>query len=881
MADPVAQPPTEREPPSATRATVAAAGADPFSAMAPRFGLPFRWFARRFFRHFGLDEASVARLRALEARGAIVYVMRYASRLDYFLFNTLFRREGLRLSAFANGIRFYYYRPFWEALRVALRRPRAGPKQERDLHHARGLAREGGSFFLFLRTARLRSVLWGRRRAALEGKAELDLLREVVDAAWDADRAVHLVPLALFWRKGPRARRSFLNLFYGAATRPSDLAKVTSFLTTYRDLSVKVGEPIDLAAFIAKRREEGPETVARMVRRSILTFLYREEKVVEGPTLRPRQKVQELVMAEPRVEAAIRARAEEREVPEERARFEAERMFREIAANMNSTFLAVLNALVGAVVRRLFASVEVAGLEKVAEYAKRHPLVLVPSHRSYFDFLIVSMLFYANYLVPPHILARENMAFGPFGFLWRRCGAFFVRRSMDDALYKEVFRAYVAYLVKEGVTQEFFIEGGRSRTGKTLAPRLGMLGWVVEAFLETARRDLFFVPIAITYERLVEEGAMVEELEGAEKKDESVLGLVRARKYLQRRFGSVFVNFGAPISLADALGDRRDRFARDGSEEAARERRDFVGALGNRIAERINWAMVPAATGVAACALLGERSRGVLRARLVARMQQVVDLLRLQDVGLTPALEADLGTFDDSIAAMLRAGLIRSSPDPRGEILYFEESKRRALDFYRNSVVNFLAAPSFLARGLLAGGTPEELRAATGAWLDLFYTEFFPPRGEILAAHLDAFLDHFERAGWVERRDGRLVPAEKGLAPLRFLAEQTRAVLEAYAATFAAVLAAPRRPLSPRELRRAAEEQFARAALLGEVWRREGANPVTFANAAELLVRCGVLERVELAARREQAGETGFARGPRFDELPALRERLAAALAAG
>ncbi len=875
MADPALQPSIEADP------AAAAPAPDPLSAMTPRFNLPFRRFARRYFSHLALDEATVARLRELEQRGAVVYVMRYASRLDYFLFNALFLREGLRLSAFANGIRFYYYRPFWDALRAFFSRRESGPPHERDRVHVHRLARDGASSFLFLRTARLRSALRGRRRAALEGKAELDLLQEVVRCAWDAGRAVHLVPLALFWRKGPRARRSFLNLFYGAATRPSDLAKVTSFLTTYRDLSVKVGEPIDLASFIAKRREEGLETVARMVRRSILTFLYREEKVVEGPTLHPRQKVQEMVMVDPRVQQSIDARAEERGVPRERAEFEAERMFREIAAHMNSTFLAVLNALVGTVVRRLFAGVEVAGLEKVAEYAKRHPIVLVPSHRSYFDFVIVSMLFYANYLVPPHILARENMAFGPFGFLWRRCGAFFVRRSLDDPLYKEVFRAYVTYLVKQGVTQEFFIEGGRSRTGKTLAPRLGMLSWVVEAYLETARRDLFFVPIAITYERLVEEGAMVDELEGAEKKDESMLALVRARKYLQRRFGTVFVSFGAPISLAEALGDRRDRFASASDEGGLGERREFVGVLGNRIAERINWAMVPAATGVAASALLGERSRGVFRTRLVARMKQVVDLLRLQDVRLTPALEADLPDFEDSIAAMLRAGLIRASTDARGEILYFEESKRRALDFYRNSIVQFLAAPSFLARALLRGGDPASLRAEVASWLDLLYAEFFAPRGEVMAAHLDAFLDHFERAGWTERHDGRAVPSEAGRAPLRFLAEQTRAVLEAYCAACSALLAAAGRPQGVKEFQRAAEEQFARAVLLGEAERREAANPVTFSNAAELLLRLGILERAAVPRRRGEGTEPGFAAGPRFEDLPGLRERLASAVASG
>jgi glycerol-3-phosphate O-acyltransferase len=290
--------------------------------------------------------------------------------------------------------------------------------------------------------------------------------------------------------------------------------------------------------------------------------------------------------------------------------------------------------------------------------------------------------------------------------------------------------------------------------------------------------------------------------------------------------------------------------------------------------------MVPAATAVAATALLGGRARGAFRARLVARMQLVVDLLRLQGVRLTPALEADLPGFEDAIAAMLRAGLIRSTADPRGEILFFEESKRRALDFYRNSVVHFLAASSFLARGIAAGREEEALRDEVAGWLDLFYTEFFTPRGESLAAHLDAAGAYFERSGWVERRDGRLSGSEAGRGPLRFLAAQTRAVIEAYAATCSAILALPPRPLGQKDLRRAAEENFARAVLLGEAERREAANPVTFANAADLLVRLGMLERTS-AGRRDEEGEPGFARGPRFDELPALRERLASALASG
>jgi glycerol-3-phosphate O-acyltransferase len=841
---------------------------DLLSAMTERFNLPFRWFARRYFRHFGLDERTVAQLRELEARGSVIYVMRYSSRLDYFLFNTLFRREGLRLSSFANGIRFWYYRPLFEAFRCWWRGRREGRETGAWV---RELATAPASFFLFLRTARagLR-----RRHAALEARAELDLLEEVVSAVWDAQQPVHVVPLALFWRKGPRVQRRFLNLFYGAPTRPSDLAKIIAFFTTYRDLAVKVGEPIDLAAFISARRNQGEHVVARTVRRSILTFLWREEKVVEGPTLRPLHKVEQIVVGDPHVQEAIRARVAEKRVSPARARSDAEKMLREIAANMNSTFLALLNAVVGSVVKRLFAGVELSGLDKVAEYAKRHPIVLVPSHRSYFDFLIVSILFYNNYLIPPHIAARENMGFGPFGFLWRRAGAFFLRRSFDDPLYKEVFRSYVAYLVTEGMTQEFFIEGGRSRTGKTLTPRLGILSWEVEAFLGTARRDLFFVPVAITYERLVEESAMVDELEGREKKDESMLGLVRARKFLQRRFGTVFVNFGEPISLAAALGARRAQLAADRGPEATAEKRALVGHLGNRIVERINWAVVPNATSVAASALLGERRRGLFRADLVARMQEIVDLLRLQDVKLTPALERDEGRFDESVASMLRMDLIKSSQDPRGEILYFEESKRRALDFYRNSIVQFLAAPSFLARQLLAPSAAEEVRRELAEWLDLFYHEFFAPRGEVLAAHVDAFLDHFERFGWVERKEGTPRATEKGLPVFRFLAEQTRGYVEAYYATCAAVADAlgGGEAVSLKDLTRTAGEQFARSSLLGEVGRPEASNAVTFQNAVELLVRRRVLARAGEAAE--------FSRGEAFDDLPALRERLATALAA-
>ena len=866
-----------QSPPAAVRHEEA--NLDTLSAMTPRFNLAFRWFASRFFRHFDLDDTTVEHLRKLESRGSIIYVMRYASRLDYFLFNALFIREGLGLSKFANGIRYYYYRPLWQAVRLAWKRRGEWlrePGPEFSQAKLRSLTYRGESSFVFLRTARLRWRLRTRRSAVEHGKSELNLLEEVVRTVWDSNRSVHVVPLALFWRRGPRSQQRFLNLSYGSSTRPSDFAKVMTFLTTYRSLCVRVGDPIDLSAYAAERRAEGPQRVARKVRRTIFTFLYREEKVVEGPVLRSPHRVKQAVIGAPSVRAAIRSRAEERHWPIERASAEAAKMFREIAANMNSTILAFLNFSVSVILKRMFVSIELIGIEKIANYAKRNPLVLAPSHRSYCDFLILSTAFYANHLVPPHVAARENMAFGPFGALWRRGGAFYLRRSFEDPLYRVIFRSYITYLIKQGYTQEFFIEGGRSRTGKMLTPRLGMLAWNVDAFLQTARQDLFFVPIAITYEHLVEERAIVGEREGEKKQNESVMGLVRARKFLRRRFGSVWVNFGEPISLASALGERRERFLRDDSAEGTEDKREFVESLGNRIAERINWAVIPNATAVAACAMLGEGRRGLFREELVDRMRVIVELLRLQDARLTPSLSIVGGDFREAIGSLIVSGLIRSSQDARGEVLYFEESGRTALDLYRNGIVHYLAAPSFLARRLLSDTTLGELRSDLSGWLDLFYYEFFTPRGEVLAAHFDAFVDHFERVGWIERSDGIIRPTGTGVENFESLAEQTQGFIDVYYATAGAVMSMEG-PLAPKELIKAAREQLQRGEILGELAAgREAESDTTFMNALEQLERYRII-----GLDPEGSGkQVTFERGEAFEDLAGLTERLAFALTA-
>lgn len=849
---------------------------DPYSSMAERFNWPFRWFARRFFQHFELDPKQSATLRSLETGGAVVYVMRYASRLDYFLLNTLFLRDGLRLSRFANGFRFYYYRPISDAVKLFFGRPRTRPREvehKTDRRVVRQLIRSGDSFFLFLHTAQQTTL----RRAGRRREDELDLLLEVVRATWGGDKPVSVVPLALFWRKGPRAENRFLNLNYGGQTRPSDLAKVASFLATYRSLSVKIGAPTDLRSFIEARRSEGPQMVARKARRAMLLYFYREEKIVQGPTLRSRHRVLEEVLRAPRVEAEIKARASRRRGSPERARRDAEKIFFEISANMNSTFLAALAAIAGWTFKRMFASIEVSGLDRVAEYARWNPIVLVPNHRSYLDFVIVSWLFYSNYLVPPHIYARDNMKFGPFGAAFRGVGAFFARGSFDDLLYKEIFRAYVGYLVRQGVTQEFFIEGGRSRTGKTLAPRFGMLSWDVEAFLQGNRRDLFFVPVGITYERLVEEGSLVEQQRGGAKAPESVLGLVRARKFLLRRFGTAHLNFGEPISLSAALGPRRRELAQAEPGEKDAEKRRFVEDLAHRIVERINCATAANATAVAATVLLGSKHAGLRRDEFVLRMSETVELLRLQDVRLTQALQTADEAFEETVGFLERAGLVRVTGSGGTSVISCGPGKRAALDLYRNSIVHFFAAPSFLARRLLAGpASLATLREDLATWQDFLYREYFMPRGEVLAAHFEAYVEHFEECGWIRVKDAAFVVTPEGEGSLESLASQTRGILEVYQTLFE-VFSGSETDWKRREVQKRAKATYERAELLGEVRGGEALNDTTLSNAIDLLLRLDVIEEDREA--KPNPRDPSYVRGEAHASLDGLRARLATALA--
>jgi len=855
---------------------------NPYTSMAPRFGRLATLFGRRFFDRFRFEPGDDDRLRALEQKGAVVYVMRYSSRLDYFLFNWLFLLSGVRLSAFANGIKFFYYRPFGEALRLLFQgigeRLRRGARgmREQSIQQIRQVVREGGSAFLFLRTDKIRTRVHRRRRAVREGRTELDYLREVVDTGFANDVPISLVPLALFWRKGARPQRPFLNLFYGANERPTDLGKMAAFLWNYHNLAVRVGTPIDLRAFIDQNRASGRERVVKQVRRSLLIFLRREEKPVVGAALPSFARVQEAVLDDGEVQRVVDEVAREKRRPSARVEARAQKNLAEIAASPSPTMLAVLASLVEWIFKRIFARIELHDLEPVVEAAKLHPLVLVPSHRSHFDYLILSWLFYRNHLVPPQVAAGINLAFFPLGAIFRRAGAFFLRRSFDgDPLYTAVFRSYVQHLIKDGVTQEFFIEGTRSRTGKTLRPRLGMLRMVLEAYARGARRDLYLVPVGFTYERLVEESSVAAERGGAKKQRETLFALFGASRVLRLRYGSVTVRFGAPISLAKRLGGE---FPKRLGPGRIPDLRGTSGELGVELCRAINDLVTAGRSTLAATALLGQTADALREDELRERVVEVASLLELlgvpRDTALSRCLET--GRPEAVVELLEQAGRVLRVASPRGDLLQVAEGMRPALDLYRAAVGHALAWPGVLALSLRAPRTRAELHSDASAWLDLLAGEFFPVEGGAREAQLDRVLGHLETRGWVEQAGDALRATPAGEPWLAFLRAQLQPLLEAYAAV-ARVVAETKGSVQREVLIERAQEAQREELLTGEARFPEGVCAVAAGNALELLLRLKVI----VADGNPLRAETGFERGPDFAALAPLCERLAAGRAGG
>lgn len=843
------------------------------------FGAIVDWFLGPLCREVHVDSASVEHLRRAGAEGSVVYVLRYRSLVDTALVTAVLLREGLAAPVFVPDVPVAWLRPlpFWWAhvrrwLLSLVRGGRAARALE-DRARCEAAVREGLPIVLFLRR---RAANGAGKSAGRVGsrrpRSGTDYLREVVHAGLVSGRPVRLVPVAVMRGRGFRRRESRLQtLLYTVREAPAEWQRLLSLWWNRGATSLTIGLGVELGEFSRRHEGEGEERLVRRLARALQIFLYREEKVVRGPSLRPRARVREIVLRSAELRGVIASEAQRLGQSEDRVRRRAGRLFDEMAANYRGSYFAVLEFAFQRIWPRIFEGLDHAGLDRVVERAREHPVVLVPCHRSHFDYLILTYLFHQNYLSPPHIAAGINLSFWPMGPLFRGAGAFFIRRTFEgDPLYKAVFRNYLAFLIREGYTQEFFIEGGRSRTGKILTPKLGMLSALVQVFLRGERRDLYLVPISIQYGRIVEEESYASELSGRPKEKESLGALLRARSLLRQRRGTVYVRFAEPISLANELGERRERFADAAAgPEAEEEKRRFIQKLGFRILADVNRVAVAGATSVAATALLSSSEGAMRYAEFLRRAQMLIAVLRRAGVGVTDSLRTNEKNFLENLSFLEAGGLVRRPPEDR-EVIIVAREKRLALDFHKNNTIHFFLLPCLFARGRIRGLQGDDLVVEAQSWLDLYRWEFPIPSREEVATEFAALEIWAASLGALRAEAG----GEPDLShPLwGSLTPVLDDFAEAYRVVARAVESLGEAEVPKKTFLDGLHARAAHSLLLGEIRRTEANSSVTFGNALSRF------EEMELVRLGGDARQRSVGRGSRWHETGALVARLAAFL---
>ena len=524
------------------------------------------------------------------------------------------------------------------------------------------------------------------------------------------------------------------------------------------------------------------------------------------------------------------------------------RYFLEIASDYNERWLYLWDKVLSRLWTTMYDDfvVDQAGMEKIREISRKMPLVVVPCHRSHVDYLILSYILFKNGITLPLIAAGKNMDFWPLGYFFRQSGAFFLRRSFQgNKLYSEVFASYVRQLLKEGIPLEFFIEGGRSRTGKMITPKYGMLSMIIHAYQEKVCDDLALIPVSLGYDRIVEEASYLRELRGVPKKRESVRDILRTARLIGKRYGRAYLSVGTPIFLKTYFSSHPSDFA--DMDYAGKQ--SLYRNIGCGIVSEINRVSAVSPTALLAACFLCHGAKETPEDLLAELFTAFYDYLSKRGVNFAPALSATKQEILSAAGDLLcRSGYISAVRMEEGQqekaIYLLDDEKRLNLEYYKNNIIHHFLAISFVAAAVLGHSEKEipgtRLREDYCFLKRLFRQEFI--LGNDDESEIKSALSYLESCGILTgngeggfRREGG---AEEKLMPFAGL---TRSCRESYGVVFNACRqvndAWKGEKNSLNHIRRLAQEMYEK----GDIARTESMSDASYTNALKFLEEEGII----------------------------------------
>jgi glycerol-3-phosphate O-acyltransferase len=519
----------------------------------------------------------------------------------------------------------------------------------------------------------------------------IDLIRD------QEDQDIQIVPVVVYWGRSPDKERSFLKIWLqSSGTLGGRLSTLFAILFNGRETAIRFSNPISLRQLINDGKDT--EITARKLSRVLRVHFRQVNATVLGPDLSHRSTLVHQLPRKPLVLEAIEEEMKTKNISRKKAKAQALKYADEIAANMTHGAIRFLDVVLTWVWNKIYNGVNVYNIERLQNTNKDNEIIYVPCHRSHIDYLLLSYVLYHNGLQVPHIAAGINLNMPIVGPILRRGGAFFMRRTFKgNKLYAAVFDEYLHSVFSNGYSTEYFVEGGRSRTGRTLNPKAGMLAMTLRSYLRDSRKPIIFMPVYVGYEKVFESSSYQGELKGKKKKKEGLGSIVSSIRSMKRSFGKVRVTFGNPISFDELLDNEQPNWREQRSDNNFKPdwAPKVVNKLALEVATQINNAASVNPINLVAMGLLAT-PYFAMDGQLLAN--QLDDYKRLlQSLPYSDLVEIPDGNGKDWIEYAEKMGMISIAKHSLGDIIQADDHQAVSLSYYRNNVFHIFAMPSLLA----------------------------------------------------------------------------------------------------------------------------------------------------------------------------------------
>ena len=511
------------------------------------------------------------------------------------------------------------------------------------------------------------------------------------------DLDIQFVPVSIFWgRPVAKQQHALTVLFAHSWEIAGRIRQFFRILIHGRETLVQFSEAISFRSLLIDRldNDENVDTIQHA-----LSGRLQQVKIATlGPdTSHRRTLVRELLLI-PEVQDAIRKRSIEENKSPYKAALQARKYLYEIMADRTSITIRLMQLGLTSFWNKFYSGIKVHHAEQLRNLALTHELIYVPCHRSHVDYLLLSYVIHYQGLSIPHIAAGKNLNMPIIGPILRGGGAFFIRRSFKgNELYSAVIFEYLAKLVSMGTPVEYFVEGGRSRTGRLLKPRPGMLAMTVRAFLKYRERPVAFIPVYIGYEKMMEGKAYLAELSGHDKKTESLYSSIRSIIGIKGNFGHVYTSFGTPVMLTQYLDKHNPNWPLQDYDDTHRPvwLKHAVNDIADQIMVNINCATHVNPINLVSTVLLATPKQHMDETQLAAMIDLYSTLINRLDYSSNIIVTSLSGKDQIHHAESLKR--VRRRKHKMGDILFLDSRNMVLLTYYRNNILHLTALPSVIA----------------------------------------------------------------------------------------------------------------------------------------------------------------------------------------